>query len=122
MRTRQGGMTTLGLLILLAFIGMVGFGIIQMVPVYLENMKVRQVLNQTKDKLDGQNAGLPEIRRQLGDLANIESLREVDYRKDFIITRTAEGYTVTIDYSRERSFVANLYLLAKFSHAVEIAR
>lgn len=122
MRNRQGGMTTLGLLILLAFIGMVGFGIIQLVPVYLENMKVQQVMNQTKGKLDGQNATIADIRKQLGDMVNIEDLRQVDYRKDFVITRTQDGHKVSMDYTRERSFVANVYLMTKFSHAVEIVR
>lgn len=122
MREQQRGMTTIGLIILIAFIGMVGFGIIQLVPVYLENMRVRQVLNQTKENLEGQNATVSDIRSALAKGVNIESLRAVNAKKDFVIARTEDGYRVSIDYSRERAFVANVFLVTKFSHSVEIDR
>jgi len=122
MRREQRGITTIGLLILLAFLGLVGFAVIQMVPVYLENMKVQQVLNQAKDKLDGQKATVTDIRKALGNSVNIEDLREIDVRKDIVIERSKDGYTVSIDYQREKTFLANLYLVAKFDHSVEIVR
>jgi len=122
MRSEQRGITTIGIIILLVFLGFVGFGIIQLVPVYLENIKIQQVLNQTKAKLDGQKATVGEIRKALGNSVNIEGLREVDARKDMVIERSSEGYRVSVDYQREKGFVANVYLVAKFRHAVEIVR
>lgn len=122
MHRTQRGMTTIGLIILLAFIGLVGFGVIQMVPVYLENVKIQQVMNQAKDKLDGQKSSVTEIRKTLGKSVNIEDLREVDIKTDFVIARSAQGYTVTMDYARERAFIANVFLVAKFRHQVEIIR
>jgi hypothetical protein len=122
MRREQRGITTIGLLILLAFLGLAGFAIIQLVPVYLENMKIQQVLNQAKDKLDGQKATVTDIRKALGNSVNIEDLREVDVKKDIVIERSKDGYTVSIDYQREKTFIANVYLVAKFDHSVEIVR
>jgi len=122
MRKQQQGMTTIGLIILVAFIGMFGFGILQMVPVYLENMRIQQVLNQTKTNLDRQKASVMEIRTALGKGINVESLYDVDANKDFTITRTETGYNVSTEYQREKLFVANVYLVAKFSHEVEIIR
>jgi len=51
MRNRQTGMTAIGFILVVVVLGLIGFGVIQLVPVYLENMKILQVLNQTKTNL-----------------------------------------------------------------------
>ncbi len=122
MRKQQQGMTTIGLIILIAFIGFVGFGVMQLVPVYLENMKVKQVLNQTKTSLDNQSASIVAIRQQLDKSANVEGLYDVNVNRDFVIARTGQGYSVTMNYERERAFLANVYLVAKFEESIEIIR
>ena len=122
MRSEQRGMTTIGLIILMVFLGLIGFAVIQLVPVYLENMKIQQVLNQAKVKLDGQKASVTDIRKTLGNSLNIEDLRTVDVRQDILIERSKDGFNVSVDYQREKGFVANIYLVAKFDHAVEIVR
>ncbi len=122
MRKQQQGMTTLGLIILVAFVGIFVFGVIQMVPVYLENMSVQRVLKQTKTSLDNQGASIDGIRNQLDKGMNIESLYGMNARKDFTITKIPEGYNVAIIYQREKVFLANVYLVAKFDHEVEIIR
>ncbi len=122
MRKQQQGMTTIGLIILVAFIGLFGFGILQLVPVYLENMRIQQIMNQAKTNLDGQKASVVEIRAALSKGANVESLYDIDVRKDFTIKRTASGYTLSTEYERQQPFIANVYLTAKFSHEVEIIR
>lgn len=122
MRKREQGITFIGLLVLLAVFGFIALGVIQMVPVYLENMKVVQVLNQVKDELDGQNANLTDIRKSIEKRVNIEDLRNIDWRQDFDITRTSSGYNIAAIYERQRPLVANLYLLAEFDYEVEISR
>ena len=122
MRKRQQGMTTLGIICLLLVFGFVSLGVLQMVPVYLENMKVVQVMKQVKVELDGQNATVADIRKSLGKRVNIEDLRGISYTKDFKIARSNLGYEVSTAYSRKEVYFANLYLLAEFDHAVEITR
>jgi hypothetical protein len=79
-------------------------------------------MNQTKDKLDGTKASVPDIRKTLIKGVDMEGLREIRTREDFVISRTENGFDIAIDYSRERSFVANVFLVAKFSHQVEVNR
>lgn len=122
MRKQQQGMTTLGLIILVAFIGIFVFGIIQLVPVYLENMSIQRVLRQTKITLDNQSASIEQIRQQISKGINVESLYGVNARRDFAIDRSPQGYLLSIKYEREKLYVANVYLLAKFDHEVEIIR
>jgi hypothetical protein len=122
MRKQQRGMTTIGLIMLLAVFGLIAFGVIQLIPVYLENMKVVQVLNQVKSDLDGRNANVTQIKTALGKRVNIESLREFNARRDFLITRSTNGFLVQVEYARKKTYIANVYLLAEFEHEVEIIR
>ena len=122
MRNRQTGMTAIGFILIIVVLGLIGFGVIQLVPVYLENMKIQQVLNQTKTSLDGQNSSPVDIRKALAKRANIEALYDVDPKKDFVIKRSPEGFSVTIDYARKKAYFYNVSLLAEFEHSVEIIR
>jgi hypothetical protein len=122
MRKSQRGITTIGLIMVLAVLGLISFAVIQMVPVYLENMKIVQVLKQTKTDLDGQNASADDIRSGLDKRVNIEGLYDVDARKDFEIKRGGNGYNVRMAYERRMPYVANIYILAVFDNSVEIIR
>ncbi len=122
MRKHQSGITTIGLIMLLAVFGLIGFGVLQMVPVYLENMKLVQLLKQVKIDHDGQNASLAEIKNTIYKRIDVESLRGINMREDFIFSRSPNGYLVSIEYSRKKTFIANVYLLAEFDHSVEITR
>jgi hypothetical protein len=122
MRDNQRGMTAIGFILVLAVLGLISFGVLQMVPVYLESMKIVQVLKQTKTDLDGQNASIDKIRNALDKRVNIEALYDVNTRTDFTIKRSGNGFTVGMAYERRRAYVANIYLLAVFDHSVEIIR
>jgi len=118
---QQRGMTTIGFLLVLAVLGLIAFGVIQLVPVYLENMKIVQLLNQTKEQLDGQSPSVKDIRDALYKRAEIEDLRDIDTKKDFVVKPVSGGYTVSINYERRKPYVANISLLAEFEHSVEIS-
>ncbi|MCP3999771.1 MAG: DUF4845 domain-containing protein [Gammaproteobacteria bacterium] len=122
MRNQQRGMTTIGFAMLLALFGLIAFGVIQLIPVYLENMKVVQLLNGLKSDLDGQNATLPQIKTDIDKYIDIESLSDFDLRSDFLISRSPNGFLVSVEYERQRPYLANVSLLAEFEHEVEIIR
>lgn len=122
MRKKQQGITAIGLVIVLTIFGFIAFAVIQLVPVYLENMKVVQMLNQVSDELSGNNATLTDITKALEKRVDIEDLRGFDWRQELIIARSSNGYTVEADYERQKDFVANVSLLAEFTHEVEITR
>ena len=122
MHSTQRGMTFIGKLILVAVLGLIGFGVLQLVPVYLENMKVVQSLNQVKVELDKNSADAVAIRKALRKRFVVEDLRDMDVKRDFLIERIDGGYKVTADYERRRAYVANIYLLVEFTHSVEIVR
>jgi hypothetical protein len=122
MQSKQRGMTFIGLLILALVLGLLGFGLLQLVPVYLENMKVVQSVNQVKIELDGARADSRAIRKALTKRLIVEDLRQIDVKKDFIIERSETGYNLTAAYERRRDYIANVSLLADFDYKVEIRR
>jgi len=120
MKKQQRGMTAIGLILVLVVLALIAFGVIQLVPVYLENMKIVQLLNQTKTQLDGQNPSIKTIRDTIYKRAQVEDLRDLDTKKDFVIKPISGGYTVTIEYERRKPYFGNVSLLAEFKHSVEI--
>lgn len=123
MRNRQQGMTAIGMLVLAAILLLVGYAGLRLTPIYLEHMKVLQILNDVKIELDGQEASLARLRASIGNRLNIESVMGLN-AKDFKITKTSigGGYVVQAKYDRRAHYVANIYLLAEFDDTVEIFR
>ncbi len=123
MRNRQQGMTAIGMLALAAILGLFGFAALRLTPIYLEHMKVLQILSDVKVELDGQEASLARLRASIENRLNIESVYGLKIR-DFKITKTSVGggYVVQAKYDRRTNYVANIYLLAEFDDTVEIVR
>jgi hypothetical protein len=122
MRKQQRGMTAIGLVALLAVFGLIAFGVIQLVPVYLENMKIVQLLKSVKSDLDGQNASLVQIKNSIGKRVDIEDLRDFDWKNEIEISSSGNGYYLVTEYSRQKSLIGNVYLLAEFYYEVEITK
>ena len=53
LKRRQTGMTTLGIIILVGFVGFFVFAGIRLTPVYLNYMKVAGVISGVHDEFDG---------------------------------------------------------------------
>lgn len=119
MRSRQKGITFIGFAIIAAMVGLIGFAGLKLTPVYLENMKVKRVLNDVKEQLDGQAATPQRIRSALDKRINIEMIYGLKGR-DFEIEKSDSGYTVAARYQRAETLVANVSLLVDFDDEVEI--
>ncbi|MDH3977442.1 MAG: DUF4845 domain-containing protein [Gammaproteobacteria bacterium] len=121
MRARQQGITLIGFIIVAAFVGVFGFGILKVTPFYLEQMKVVSIMDDTKRNLDNSQASAPTIRREIENRLNIEMVYNVQL-KDFVIKKTQEGHTVAVKYEWRDHYLGNLYLVSVFDRTVEIDR
>src|ERR1700722_17909184 len=65
MRQRQQGMTFIGLLCILAIVGMIGYAVIRLIPVYLNYMKISRTMEMTATEVKGENPDPGNIRRIL---------------------------------------------------------
>ena len=117
---RQRGMTAIGMLILAIIVGLLGFAVLKLVPVYLEHYKVVSVLDGVKKELDGQNPTRTDIRKSIEKRMVVESLNAIDI-DDVKVTKEGSGYVVSAQYEQRRPFIANVSFVVSFEKAVEIA-
>ena len=121
MRKQQQGMTTIGVILILCTLGVIGFAALQLTPIFLEHMKIKQVLSDVKGELDGQNASLTDIRKSVDKRLNVEAVTALK-AKDFNISRGPNGYILQAEYEQTADYIANVYLLVIFDDSVEILR
>ena len=120
-KSRQAGMTTLGLIILVTFIGLFAFGGIRLTPIYLNYMKVAGVVSGIQQEFDGTNATRAMIRKSISRRFDIESVGVIA-AKDVKVTKVDGGYEVAATYSHKAPFIANVSFLVDFDSRVIVRR
>jgi hypothetical protein len=118
---RQGGMTTLGLIILVSFVGIFAFAGLRLTPVYLNYMKIAGVVSGVQDEFDGVNATRTAIRKSISRRFDIESVGEI-VAKDVKVTKVDGGYEVAATYSHKAPFISNIYFLVDFDKRALVRR
>jgi Tfp pilus assembly protein PilE len=122
MRSKQSGMTFIGLLVLIVVVGSWVYAAMRIGPIYLNYMKVANTLEKVHDEFDS-NPGTTEfmIRKAIERHFNIEMVREdvFDY-PDVVIKKNGGTFRVTAAYEDTAPFVANIYFLVSFDKTVEI--
>jgi hypothetical protein len=118
---REGGMTTVGLIILVAFVGLFAFAGLRLMPVYLNYVKVVGVINGIYEEFDGTNPSRSAIRSSISRRFDVESVSEITARE---VTVTSEdgGYEVRAKYNHVAPFIANVSFSVEFDKAVLVRR
>jgi hypothetical protein len=120
-RGRQAGMTTLGLIILVLFVGLFVFGGMRLTPIYLNYMKVAGVVSGVQTEFDGANASRASIRNYISRRFDIESVGIIN-AKDVTVSKVDGGYEVAATYSHKAPFIANVSFVVDFDNRVVIRR
>ncbi len=118
---RQAGMTALGMIILVAFIGLFAFAGIRLTPVYLNYMKVAGVVEGVQQEFDGQNANATAIRRSIQRRFDVESVGVIK-SKDIKVTAVDGGLQVSAAYDDTTPFIANVSFTVHFDKRALIRR
>ena len=120
LRSRQVGVTAIGLCILASVFGVLGLGVMKITPLYLQNMRLTTVLEDLKAEMDGKGSTAGNIRLYLNKRLYVEG---VDVGpEDVKITPTGNGYNVAIEYDNRTPFIADVWLLVAFDKQVQIRR
>jgi hypothetical protein len=118
---RQAGMTTLGMIILVVFVGMFAFGGIRLTPVYLNYMKITGVINGVREEFDGQRPTRSAILKSISRRFDIESVGEIR-AKDVKVTQVDGGWEVSAVYDHSAPFIANVSFTVHFDKTVLVRR
>ena len=121
MKKRQAGITTLGLVILVSFVGLFAFAGIRLTPVYLNYMKIVGVVDGVRDEFDGTGASRAQIRSSISRRFDIESVGIIT-AKDVKVLKVDGGHEVAATYSHKAPFIANVSFVVDFDKRVLVRR
>lgn len=121
MRQRQQGMTAIGFLLIAALVGLVGYGGVRLIPVYMTQMQIRQMLADLKTEYDGNSPNVTRLQNEIGKRLDIDAIN-YPKRQDFLISKSDEGFLVSVSYEDSVPYIANLSLNAAFDNSVEIRK
>jgi Tfp pilus assembly protein PilE len=118
MRQRQRGVTFIGLLFILALVGVIVYAGIRLVPVYLTYMQVAKTMDATAAELkDAPDPG--NIRRSLERHWQIEDITAVDF-KQIEVTKDDSGVVMHVAYDESVPYIANVSLSVHFEKTVKV--
>lgn len=120
-KARQAGMTTLGMIILVVFVGLFAFAGIRLTPVYLNYMKVVGVIEGIQEEFDGQAPSRAAIRNSIVRRFDVESVSVIT-AKDIEITTVDGGFEVTANYEHKAPFLANVSFAVDFRKSTIVRR
>jgi hypothetical protein len=119
-RHSQAGVTALGFLILATLVGVVGFAVIKVTPMFIKNMRMSTILDDVQKELSGEGSTPQTIRNELSRRFSVEDINlDLDALK---ITQSKNGYNLRVQYDERASYIANVYLVVAYDKQVEIAR
>jgi len=113
----ERGMTAIGLIILITFVGLFVYAGIRLVPVYLEYFSVLRAVQGLKSDAD---AGQKAMRVSLEKRFDIEDIKSVDWR-DIEITKNGAGWDVHVAYDAQTPFVGNVGFVVHFDSTVTLS-
>ncbi len=119
MRKRQQGITAIGFVLVAALVSLLGYGALRLLPVYMTQFKIRQMMSAMKSEYENNAANQASLQAEIGRRLNIEG---IDYpkRQDFTVSKVDGGFRISISYEDSVPYIANLSILASFDNSVEI--
>jgi len=118
---REHGMTSVGLVILVSFMGLFAFAAIRLTPVYLNYMKVTGVINGVLEEFDGRNPTRGAVRTSILRRFDVESVGLISAR-DVTVTAVDGGFEVRAQYDHVSPFIANVSFSVHFDKKVLVRR
>lgn len=110
---KQGGLTALSMLVL-GLLGMViVICVIKLAPVYLENLTVRDILNQVAEEVRGEDLNRAQVRERLSKKLLINSVKGLKLQ-DVKVKGDERGYLISADYEVRKHLFLNIDVVVKF--------
>jgi Tfp pilus assembly major pilin PilA len=118
---KQKGLTMISWMVIIAigvFFTLIG---IKMVPVYLENYSIKQVLGSLQDDHRVRDMGRSEIKKII--IKRLKINRVYSFPQDKInIKASNKSIEISLDYEVRKPVIGNVSVLMAFSESVEIRK
>jgi hypothetical protein len=119
MGKNQRGMTFMGILFILALVGMLGYAGLRLMPLYLNYIKVARSMDAAAAESKGENPDPGSVRRSLEKHWQIEDISGVE-AKEVEIVKNENGVSLHVAYDDVAPYVANVSLSVHFDKSVKM--
>ncbi len=116
LRGRERGMTAIGLIILIAFVGLFVYAGIRLVPLYVEYFEVVKAITALKPDASSGQAMMQVALEKRFDIEDIHSLSF----KDVEFHREGSSWTAHAEYDAQTPFVGNVGFIVHFDKTVDL--
>ncbi len=116
----QRGATALGMLTIVAILGLGLYAGIRLVPLYMDNFAVVKALKDTAATLQGGEVSVSSVRKSLNARWTVDYISSVAV-EDIGIHPVPNGLEIRAAYEARAPFVANVWLVVEFDDAVVVS-
>mgnify|MGYP003387181755 CR=1 FL=1 len=116
---QQKGFTFIGLVIVLAILGVITLTVLKIFPVYMEHLAVKTAMEAIETDPGLKNMSAGEIRRLFEKKLDVNQVTSVN-AKNAKIGRGIGAITFKIEYEVRKDYIANVDLILSFSDQFEV--
>ena len=119
---QQRGLANSSIMFLIVIIVFSLWVFFKLFPMYLENKKVSQVLEDIKGNSEIAQKTSEEVRRMLRDgfsNKNITRISDENFQDQVTIIKTEQGFEITVKYQQTAPIMGKLSFLNQFEKTVE---
>ena len=116
----QAGITALAALMLATVFGLVGLAALKITPLYVQGLRIRTVLGDLQEELNGRGTTASALRLELSSRLYVEGVTLT--RDDVKVTPAQNGYNLRVQYDNRSRFLANIWFLVVIDEQIEIRR
>ncbi len=120
LRSQQTGATLWSMISISVLVIFFALLLIQLIPPYLADMKVRAALDSIERQAKGSSMSNAQIMISLEKRFDIDSITHVNLREDVVIEREGRMKIVRIAYEAQIPLVFNISALLEFDHSAEV--
>lgn len=118
---RQRGMTMISWLVVLTIAMFFILVSVKMIPTYLENYSISQVLKGLQDDRNSQGLSRAGVKRTVLKRFKINGV--YDFREENLkITPVKNGLNISADYEVRKHVLGNVYIVMTFTESVDLKR
>ena len=116
---RQRGMTTIGLVLVLALVAFFVLLGLKLYPIYYDSFKVGAALDSLKGDPTLTSKTPAEVVDRLMKRLSIDNVDHVE-KSDVTVEKTGKGIHISVEYEARKNIVGNVDVVVSFSKAVEV--
>lgn len=116
---QQRGFTFIGLVIVLAIIGVITLTVLKLFPVYMEHLSVKTAMEAIEKDPELKNMSVGDIRRLFEKKLDVNQVTSVN-AKNAKIGRGVGEITFKIEYEVRKDYIGNVDLILSFSDQFEV--